>query len=30
MLGTLWWLVELICRPYDAAVCRIANLTDEP
>jgi hypothetical protein len=30
MRSALWRLVELACRPYDATVCRIANVTDEP
>lgn len=30
MRATLWRLVELLCRPHDGTVCRMANLTDEP
>lgn len=30
MRGALWLLVELACRPFDATVCRVANVTDEP
>lgn len=30
MRGVLAWLVEQACRPADATICEIANVTDEP
>lgn len=30
MLGLLYRVVELVCRPFDAKVCELANATDEP
>jgi hypothetical protein len=30
MRRVLFWIVEQVCRPYDALVCDVANVTDEP
>lgn len=30
MLGLLYRIVELACRPFDAKFCELANATDEP